>query len=78
MYQYFSLMTPDDFCALVGIFVQLGYRKIPRYRLMWTPTSLCYDPLISKVFSRNKFESLLSFLHIVDEDTEKKLKDEGD
>ena len=44
---------------------------------MWTPTSLCYDPLISKVFSRNKFESLLSFLHVVDEATEK-LKDKGD
>lgn len=68
-------MTPDNCYALVGIFVHLGYRKIPRYRLMWTPTSLCYDPLISKVFSRNKF---LSFLHVVDEHTEKKLKDEGD
>ena len=78
MYWYFSPMTPDDFYALVGIFVHLGYRKIPRYRLMWTPTSLCYDPLSSKVFSRNQFESFLSFLHIVDEDTEKKLKDEGD
>ena len=70
-------MTPDDFNALVGIFVHLGYCKIPHYRLMWTPTSLCYDPLILKVFSRNKFESILSFLHIVDEDTEKKLKDVG-
>ena len=34
MYQYFSPMTPDYFYALVGIFVHLGYRKIPRYRLM--------------------------------------------
>ena len=41
MYRYFSPMTPDDFYALVGIFVHLGYRKIPRYRLLWTPTSLC-------------------------------------
>ena len=71
-------MTPDDFYALIGIFVHLGYRKIPCYRLIWTPTSLCYDPLISKVFSRNKFEGLLPFLHIVNEDIEKKLKDEGD
>ena len=34
--------------------------------------------MISKVFSRNKFESLLSFLHVVDPDTDKKLKDKGD
>ena len=66
------------FMHWLEFFVHLGYRKIPRYLLMWTPTSLCYDPLISKVFSRNKFESLLSFLHIVDEDTKKKLKEEGD
>ena len=45
---------------------------------MWSPLSLCYDPIISKVFSRNRFESLLSFLHIVNEATEKCLKDEGD
>ena len=70
MYRYFSPMTPDDFYALVGIFVHLGYRKIPRYRLLWTPTSLCYDPLISNVFNWNKFEGFLSFLHTVDEDRE--------
>ncbi len=62
----------------MGIIIHMGYRKIPRYRLMWTPTSLCYDPLISKVFSRNKFEGFLSFLHVVDEDTEKDLKSRGD
>lgn len=43
MYRYYTPMTPDDFYAFVGIFVHLGYRKIPRYRLMWSPTSLCYD-----------------------------------
>ena len=78
MYQYFKKMTREDFYAIVGTLVHLGYRKIPRYRLMWSPLSLCYDPIISKVFIRNRFESLLSFLHIVNEATEKCLKDEGD
>ena len=45
---------------------------------MWSPTSLCYDPVISKVFSRNKFEIFLTFLHLVDAATEKVLADEGD
>lgn len=31
MYRFFSLMTPDNFYALIGIFVHLGYRKIPHY-----------------------------------------------
>ncbi len=61
MYRYFKQMVPDDFYALVGILIHMGYRRIPRYRLMWNPTSLCYEPLISKVFSRNSFESYLSF-----------------
>ncbi len=78
MYGYFSKFEPDDFFSVVGILIHLGYRRIPRYRLMWQPTSLCYDPLISSVMSRNKFESYLSFLHLVDQDTEKQLKDQGD
>ena len=41
-------------------------------------TSLCCDPLISKIFSRNKFEVYLSFLHVVDEDTEKELNSQSD
>lgn len=78
MYRYFERMEPDKFFAVVGILIHLGYKRIPRYRLMWSPTSLCYDPLISAVLSRNQFESLLSFLHIVDEDTEKTLKEKSD
>ncbi len=78
MYCYFRKMEPHDFYNLVGILVHLGYRKIPRARLMWSPTSLCYDPLISKVMSRNRFDSLLTFLHLVDQDTEKSLHNNGD
>ena len=77
-YSYFRKMEPSDFYSLVGIIVHLCYRKIPRARLMWSPTSLCYDLLISKVMSRNKFDSLLTFLHLVEEDTEKTLRDDGD
>jgi hypothetical protein len=48
MYRYYKQMVPEDFYALVGVLVHLGYRKIPRYRLMWSPTSLCFDPVIQK------------------------------
>lgn len=45
---------------------------------MWSPISLCYDPLISKVMSRNRFDSLLTFLYLVNEDTAKSLQKDGD
>ncbi len=79
MYRNFQEMTADNFFAVVGIFIHMGYRKIPRYRLMWSLTSLCFDPIISKVMSRNKFQSFLSFLHnIVSSDIEKELQSKGD
>ena len=71
-------MTIEDFYVLLDIFIHLGYHKIPRYKLMWMGSSLYYDHLISKVFSRNRFKSYLSFLHVVNEDTENKLQDNGD
>ena len=34
MHRYFKNMIPDDFYALMRVFIHLGYRRIPRYRLM--------------------------------------------
>ena len=45
---------------------------------MWSPLSLCSDPVVSQVISRNRFDSLFTFPHLVHEDDEKKLKEEGD
>ena len=42
---------------------------------MWSLLSL--DPAVSQVMSRNKFDSLFTFLHIMHED-EEKLKEQGD
>ena len=78
MLAYYDVMNPEKFYKVVGILVHLGYHKIPRPRLMWSPTSLCFDLLVSQVLSRNKFDGIMTFLHLVHEDTEKKLKDNGD
>ena len=78
MYKYYKGMSEDDFYKVVGILIHLGYRRIPQYRFAWSPSSLCFDPVISKIMSRNRFEGLLSFLHVVDGDTEKRLQEEGD
>ena len=73
MYGYYKGMTREDFYKLVGIIIHLGYRRIPRYRFAWSPSSLCFDPFVAQVMSRHHFEGLLTFLHIVDRVTEEKL-----
>jgi len=75
MYKYFRPgMDSTYFYNLVAILIHLGYRKIPSYRLAWNTTSLCYDPFVANIMGRNRFESLLSFLHVVDKETEAQLK----
>ena len=78
IYSYYKGMLSADLYKLIGIIVHLGYRKIPRYRLAWSPKSLCYDPIISQVMSRNLIDGLMSFLHVVERDTEATLKEAGD
>ena len=56
MYSYYKGMTSEDLYKLLGIIIHLGYRRIPRYRFAWSPSSLCYDPFVAQVMSRNRFE----------------------
>ena len=78
MFRYYKTMTNNDFYKLLGVVIHLGYRKIPRYRLAWSPSSLCYDSFLSEVMSRNHFEGLMSFLHVIDKEIEEQLKEDGD
>ena len=78
MYKYYNNMSPVDFYKMVAILIHLGYKRIPRYRLAWNSTSLCYDSFVAKVLSRNKFESMMTFLHVVDKQKESQLKDDKD
>ena len=68
MYSYYKDMTSEDLYKMVGIIIHLDYRRVPRYRFAWSPSSLCYDPFVVQVMSRNRFEGLMSFLHIDTED----------
>lgn len=78
MYSTYKEMNPEDFLKMVGMLIHFGYRKLPQYKLAWRRQSLCYDPFIASTMGRNRFHSLMSFLHLVDKSTEDKLKDEGD
>ena len=78
MYKHYQSMSHDSFMKLLGILIHFGYRKIPQFRLAWSCQSLCYDPFIAATMARNKFESLLCFLHVVNKDTEEDLKKKKD
>lgn len=71
-------MTEEDFYKLVAILIHFGYQRIPNYRLAWSEASLCYDAFVANVMSRNNFEGLMAFLHIVDISTEQQLNLIGD
>lgn len=77
MYKYFQSMNSDDFYKLVAILIHFGYRRIPPCRLAWSTSSLCYDKSVSRVMSQNRFENLMTFLHVVDKD-ETQLKANND
>ena len=77
-YKHYKSMTKEDFYKLVGIIIHFGYRKIPQYRFAWRQKCLCHDPFVASVMSRNRFDSLLAFLHVVDKATEADLKKKKD
>ena len=63
---------------MVAILIHFGYKKIPSYHLAWSKASLCYDPFVSNIMSRNRFESLMYFLHVVSQNDKEKFKDDND
>ena len=78
MYKHYKFMSSEDFLKLVGLLIHFGYCKIPQYRLAWRRDSLCFDPFVAATMTRNRFESLMSMLHIVDKTTEQDLKKKND
>ena len=78
MYKYYKGMSPEDFYKMVALLIHFGYKKIPHYRVAWSKTSLCYDPFVSCTLSRNRFESLMYFLHVVTQEDEERFKNDND
>ena len=78
MYEYYKRMAVEDFYKMVALLIHFGYKKIPNYRLAWSKKSLCYDRFVSNTMSRNRFESLMYFLHIVTSEDEEKFKNDND
>ena len=74
MYKHYKFMSNEDFLKLVGLLIHFGYRKIPQYWLAWRWNSLCFDPFVAATMTRNRFESLMCVLHMVDKVTEQDLK----
>ena len=75
MFKYYKTKTEEDFYKPVAI---IGCRRIPNYHLAWSQASLCYDQFVPSIMSRNRFERLMEFLHIVDSSTEQALVQSGD
>ena len=75
MYKHYRGITDDYFYKIIGLIIDFSYRKIPQYTKAWSPKILCYDPFVASVLSRNRFQSLMSFVGAA---IEKELKEKGD
>lgn len=75
MYSRYVKLTPPLLLCIVGLIIYFGLMTLASYRDYWTmsgPAHKLYGVTFAKRcdFSRTKFESIMSFLHISDIDNE--------
>lgn len=61
-------VTRDDLLTFIGLVLWMGLDKKPKLRNYWSKNSIYYSSL-SKPMSRNRFEAILSCIHISNNET---------
>jgi len=69
-------LTVSKLKSWFGILILMGLKKILKQRLHWSSNDMFYSREISSVMSRRRFEDILRFVHLVDNDRIAKNKDE--
>ncbi|CAG5123299.1 unnamed protein product [Candidula unifasciata] len=62
-------VTADDMRSFIAVTLVMGLAPRSSYDLYWTTESLLEMPGFRKIISRNRFQAILSFLHLVDNTT---------
>ncbi|GFS04439.1 PiggyBac transposable element-derived protein 3 [Elysia marginata] len=52
--------------AFFSIVLVCGYNSLPRRRMYWEQQDDCHNSAISKTMSRNRFELLMRYIHVAD------------
>ncbi|XP_017487838.1 PREDICTED: piggyBac transposable element-derived protein 3-like, partial [Rhagoletis zephyria] len=59
-------LKKNEFYAFIGINFFMGYHQLPSWRHYWSTSEDLAAPVVSKTMSRNRFDSILRFLHVND------------
>lgn len=68
-------VTIEEMKGFIAVILNMGVIRKPTIESYWFTASSSSTPWFSKMFSRNRFEILLKFFHIVDKNTLPKLGD---
>ena len=75
MYKRFKRhpITPDEMMRYLGCLVLLSINSVRNYRLAWSKKSSQHLPQLLRMLSRDRFEAIGAFLHVVTEEEETEL-----
>lgn len=60
----------EEIKALFGIFIIMGIVKLPSYKCYWKESEpIYYQASVAKMMPRDRFETLLKYLHLNDNST---------
>lgn len=58
--------TQNEFRLFLAILYNSGYATLPRRRMYWEPTDDVHNAAICNAMTRNRFEELMSYVHVAD------------
>ncbi|XP_050516276.1 piggyBac transposable element-derived protein 2-like [Diabrotica virgifera virgifera] len=58
--------TSAEILTFVGVMLLSGYHPLPCRRLYWTVDEDVHTPIVSNAMRRNRFDELMSFIHLAD------------
>ncbi|XP_022825709.1 piggyBac transposable element-derived protein 3-like [Spodoptera litura] len=59
-------VTTTDIKHFIAILLLSGYNSVSRYRMYWEQRVDCSFPTVAALMSRNRFEDLLRYFHVAD------------
>lgn len=62
-------LSEKEFFSFIGINFLMGYHKLPNWRDYWSGSEDMGVPLVSRIMSRDRFDSILTNLHVNDNQT---------
>ena len=67
----------EELMAFLGINIAMGLLRLPQIRDYWSKSKILSTPFFSSVMSRDRFQTILRYLHLNDSSLQKKAGEEG-